>query len=305
MTTTLERDVAIASPVPPTTPDASRPRRRRSRPPLRVLAASVFIAFVVLLVIVPHLFATADPYATDVAASLRPPSAEHWFGTDRLGRDIWSRIVFGARFSILIGLAATAISVVLGTIVGIAAGLSGAFLTGRAGRATDEGLTRSLDVISAFPAILLAMLVVTFTGTGVWNIAVAIGIAGIPLYARVVRAQTFVVTRADYVAHAAVFGRSRWAVLREHVLPNALTAIPVLAAIDIGASILAVSGLSFLGLGPQPPIPEWGVMLAESRDVLRIAWWAGVFPGLFITGSVIAFTVLGRWLQVRGDGRSR
>lgn len=304
MTTILERDVEAAPDATPAPVTAPRRARRRQLPPVRVLVASVFIAVLVLFVALPSLFATADPYTTDVAASLHAPSAEHWFGTDRLGRDIWSRIVFGARFSILIGLAATSISVILGTLIGVAAGLSGAFITGRTGRTMDEGLTRSLDVISAFPAILLAMLVVTFTGTGVWNIAIAIGIAGIPLYARVVRAQTFVVTRADYVAHAAVYGRSRWAVLREHVLPNALTAIPVLAAIDIGASILAVSGLSFLGLGPQPPIPEWGVMLAESRDVLRIAWWAGVFPGLFITGSVIAFTVLGRWLQVRADGRS-
>jgi peptide/nickel transport system permease protein len=204
---------------------------------------------------------------------------------------------------VLIGLAATGIGVVLGTIVGVAAGLSGAFLTGRLGMILDEALTRALDVLSSFPAILLAMLVVTFTGPGIWNVAVAIGISGIPLYARVVRSQTFVVTRADFVAHAAVHGRSRWAVLWEHVLPNALTAVPVLAAIDVGTSVLAVSGLSFLGLGPQPPLPEWGVMLSEARDVLRVAWWAGVFPGLFITATVIAVTVLGRWLQSRSDGR--
>lgn len=302
MTATLEQPVQTAP--ASDAPTVVRAARRHTLPPVPVLIASAFIAFLALMVAVPDLFATADPYRANVGSSLRAPSAEHWFGTDRLGRDIWSRVVHGARYSVLIGLAATAISVVFGTLIGVAAGLSGAFLANRTGRVLDEGLTRSLDVISAFPAILLAMLVVTFTGTGVWNIAVAIGIAGIPLYARVVRAQTFVVTRADYVAHAAVYGRSRWAVLREHVFPNALTAIPVLAAIDIGASILAVSGLSFLGLGPQPPIPEWGVMLAEARDVLRVAWWSGVFPGLFITASVIAFTVLGRWLQARNDRRT-
>ena len=303
MTTTLERPPAMDA-ASSASVSARRARAaRRARPPRpAVVVALVFVAFLVALVALPGVFAAYDPYATDIGSSPRAPSAEHWFGTDRLGRDIWSRIVFGARFSVLIGLAAAAISVVVGTVVGIAAGLSGAFLIGRSGRVLDEGLTRSMDVISAFPAILLAMLVVTFTGPGVWNIALAIGIAGIPLYARVVRAQTFVVTRADYVAHAAVYGRSRWAVLREHVLPNALVAVPVLAAIDIGTSILAVSGLSFLGLGPQAPVPEWGVMLAESRDVLRVAWWAGVFPGLFITGSVIAFTTIGRWLQTRDDG---
>ncbi len=278
-------------------------RSRRRVPPAAVRAAAAGVAFLALLVIAPGLFTRLDPFTGDPAAGLRPPSAEHPFGTDRLGRDVWTRVVHGARYSVLIGLAATAIAVVAGTVVGVAAGLSGAFLQGRAGRVLDEGLTRLLDVLSSFPAILLAMLVVTFTGPGVWNVAVAIGIAGIPLYARVVRSQTFVVTRADYVAHAAVHGRGRWAVLREHVLPNALTAVPVLAAIDVGTSVLAVSGLSFLGLGPQPPIPEWGVMLAEARDVLRVAWWAGVFPGVFITGTVIAFTVLGRRLQARTDGR--
>jgi peptide/nickel transport system permease protein len=113
-----------------------------------------------------------------------------------------------------------------------------------------------------------------------------------------------VVVRTDYVAHAAVYGRPRGSVLREHVLPNALTAVPVLAAIDVGTSILAVSGLSFLGLGPQPPTPEWGVMLSEARDVLRIAPWAGIFPGLFITATVIAVTVVGRWFQRTADRRT-
>ncbi|QAY71594.1 ABC transporter permease [Xylanimonas protaetiae] len=297
-TSLLGRPKAV--PRAPRVPWVASARRRVTVP---VAVALVVVTFLAVLVAFPGVLARFDPYSSDLTVGLRAPSGEHWFGTDRLGRDVWSRVVHGARYSVLIGLAATAIGVVLGTVLGVSAGLSGAFLTGRVGRWLDEGLTRLLDVVSSFPAILLAMLVVTFTGPGVWNVAVAIGIAGIPLYARVVRSQTFVVTRADYVAHAAVFGRSRWAVLGEHVLPNALTAVPVLAAIDIGTSILAVSGLSFLGLGPQPPIPEWGVMLAESRDVLRVAWWAGVFPGVFITGSVIAFTVLGRWLQARTDGR--
>lgn len=296
LTSRPSRVVAESGPV-------ARRKTTRRRPPLRVLLAGAVILWLVALVAAPGIFTSHDPLTVSVGDGLRPPSAEHLFGTDRLGRDVWTRVVYGARYSILIGLAATAIGVTLGTVVGIGAGLSGAFLRGRAGRWLDEGLTRGLDVISAFPAILLAMLVVTFTGPGIWNIAIAIGLAGIPLYARVVRSQTLVVSRGDYVAHAIGFGRSRWAVLRAHVVPNALTAVPVLAAIDIGTSVLAVSGLSFLGLGPQPPTPEWGVMLAEARDVLRVAWWAGLFPGLFITATVIAFTVLGRWFQIRTDRR--
>ncbi|MGO2096076.1 MAG: ABC transporter permease [Candidatus Microbacterium stercoravium] len=280
---------------------ALKPRGGRPAPTAAVIASAAVLALIALFVVWPSLFTGWDPIRSDVANSLRAPSGEHWFGTDRLGRDVFSRVVYGARYSILIGIAATAIGVTGGTLLGIGAGLSGAFVRGAVGRFLDEALTRVIDVFSSLPAILLAMLVVTFTGPGIGNIAIAIGIAGMPLYARVVRSQTMIVVRTDYVAHAAVYGRSRAAVLAEHVLPNALTAVPVLAAIDIGTSILAVSGLSFLGLGPQPPTPEWGVMLAVGRDILRIAPWAGFFPGLFITATVIAVTIVGRWFQRAAD----
>lgn len=159
------------------------------------------------------------------------------------------------------------------------------------------------DVLSSFPGVLLAMLVVTFLGPGMLNIALAIGIAGIPKFGRVVRAQTQLVRDADYVTHAAIYGLSRPQVFLRHVLPNVLVAVPVIATVYIGSTILAVSGLSFLGLGPQPPTPEWGVMLAESRDVLRVAWWPGVFPGAAITLTVIAFSVIGNFLQKAFEGR--
>jgi len=302
MTDLLEKvkaDAALAqaSIVTPT------PRRRRRGPAPSVLVAGAFVLVLLVAVALPQLFTSVDPFRTVPTDGLKPPSAEHWFGTDRLGRDIFSRVVHGARYSILIGLSATAIAVVAGSILGLIAGLSGRLIPGRVGLLVDETFGRLFDVISSFPGVLLAMVVVTFAGPGVQNIAVAIGIASIPMYGRVVRSQTLLVTRADFVTHAAIYGRSRARVVIEHVLPNVLVAIPVLAAIDVGASILAVSGLSFLGLGPQAPIPEWGVMLAESRDVLRIAWWGGVFPGLFITASVIALTVLGRALQRHIDGR--
>jgi len=303
MTDLLEKTRADAAPAFPT-PVASLPRKRRRRVAPSVAVAGVFVGVLLVAVAVPQLFTAVDPYRAVPTDGLKAPSAEHWFGTDRLGRDIFARVVHGARYSILIGLAATAIAVVAGSIFGLVAGLSGRLIPGRFGLLVDETFGRLFDVISSFPAVLLAMVVVTFAGPGVQNIAVAIGIASIPMYGRVVRSQTLLVTRADFVTHAAVYGRTRRRIVAEHVLPNVLVAIPVLAAIDVGASILAVSGLSFLGLGPQAPIPEWGVMLAESRDVLRIAWWGGVFPGLFITASVIALTVLGRALQRHIDGRS-
>jgi peptide/nickel transport system permease protein len=299
MTDLLEKRDTDAAPAL-STQVASPPRKKRRLAP-SVIVAGVFVAVLLVAVALPQLFTTVDPFATVPADGLKAPGAEHWFGTDRLGRDIFSRVIHGARYSILIGLSATAIAVVAGSL----AGLSGRLIPGRLGLVVDETFGRLFDVISSFPGVLLAMVVVTFAGPGVQNIAVAIGIASIPMYGRVVRSQTLLVTRADFVTHAAVYGRSRARVVIEHVLPNVLVAIPVLAAIDVGASILAVSGLSFLGLGPQAPIPEWGVMLAESRDVLRIAWWGGFFPGLFITASVIALTVLGRALQRHIDGRNR
>jgi peptide/nickel transport system permease protein len=202
---------------------------------------------------------------------------------------VFARVVYGARYSLLIGLASMIVSLLIGLVIGMTAGL------GR--RAVDESASRVFDVLSAFPPILLSLFVVTFLGQGIVNIAVAVGIAGIPKFGRVLRAQTLVVRRADYVTHAVVWGQTRREVFLRHILPNVLAAIPVIATIDVGSAIIAVSGLSFLGLGPQPPTPEWGVMLAEGRDVLRVAWWPSVFPGMAITLTVIAFSVIGKHLS--------
>jgi len=292
------------------TPDASVPAtagpsatRMSVAPSLRTLAhwpwgavlAAVFIAVLAGITAFPQSLSGDDPLSGDITQSLVPPGAEHWFGTDRLGRDVFTRVIYGARYSLLIGLAAMAISVSAGVLLGVASGLGG--------RWRDEGISRLFDVLSAFPAVLLALLVVTFLGPGLFNIALAIGIAGIPKFGRVVRSQTLLVRRADYVTHAVIYGRSRLDTLLRHLLPNVLVAVPVIATINVGSAIIAVSGLSFLGLGPQPPTPEWGVMLAEGRDILRVAWWAGVFPGLAITTSVLAFSVLGQHLQRRFEGR--
>lgn len=277
--------------VPPTVPAA--PRRRW---PVAPLLSAVFLLLLLAAAIAPQWFTAHDPLEGDFLAVLQAPSAEHWFGTDRLGRDVLARTLHGARYSLTIGLSSTALAVVLGVLLGI--------LAGQAKRWLDEAIARLLDVVSSFPGVLLAMLVVIFLGPGLANIAIAVGLSGIPKFGRVVRAQTRVVCGADYVTQAAIYGRSRLQVFLAHVLPNVLSAVPVTATVYVGSTILASSGLSFLGLGPQPPTPEWGVMLAESRDVLRVAWWPGVFPGAAITLTVIAFTVLGNHLQRRFEGRS-
>lgn len=279
------------------TAEAAPPRRRRlPRPPIAALLSALFVLVLLVAAIAPGWLTPHDPLEGDFLAVLQPPGVEHPFGTDRLGRDVLARTLYGARHSLAIGLGSTAISVFFGVLLGMAAG--------QRNRLLDEGISRLFDVISSFPGVLLAMLVVIFLGQGMANIAMAVGIAGIPKFGRVVRAQTQVVCRADYVTHACIYGRSRARVFFGHVLPNVLLAVPVTATIYVGSTILATSGLSFLGLGPQPPTPEWGVMLAESRDVLRVAWWPGVFPGAAITLTVIAFTVLGHHLQRRFEGRA-
>jgi peptide/nickel transport system permease protein len=265
--------------------------------PPGVLLAGLFLLALAVAIAYPPLVTHFDPLTSDIAQTLQPPGAQHWFGTDRIGRDVFSRVIYGARYSLLIGLASMLVSLAIGLVIGMTAGLGK--------RLTDESASRVFDVLSAFPPILLSLFVVTFLGQGIVNIAIAVGIAGIPKFGRVLRSQTLVVRRADYVTHAVSYGLSRSRVFLRHVLPNVLVVVPVIATIDIGSAIIAVSGLSFLGLGPQPPTPEWGVMLAEGRDVLRVAWWPSVFPGLALTLTVIAFSVIGKFLQRKVEGRTR
>ncbi|WP_312896254.1 ABC transporter permease [Nonomuraea endophytica] len=255
----------------------------------------VFLAVLALAVAVPVLLTAADPLAADPLNALAPPNADHWFGTDHLGRDVLARVVHGARHSLSIGLAASLLAVACGTLLGLAAGLSPKWL--------DEALARSFDVLSTLPELLLALLVVAITGPGTVNVIFAIAIAQIPNYARVIRAQTFVVRHSGYVEQALTFGRSRLAIIAGHVLPNVLGPIPVLATIGLGQAVIASAGLSFLGMGPQPPAAEWGAMLSEARNYLRVAWWEALFPGLAITLTVVCLTVVGRRPQRRFEGR--
>jgi peptide/nickel transport system permease protein len=277
------------------TPSLPGPVRRGHIYAPGLILSAIFLVMLLAAAIAPQLFTRFDPLIGDFTQGLKSPDWEHLFGTDRLGRDVFARTVFGTRYSLLIGIGGMAISLAFGIVLGI--------IAGQRNRIMDEATSRVFDVLSSFPGVLLAMLVVTFLGQGMLNIAIAVGIAGIPKFGRVIRAQTQLVRDADYVTHAVVYGLSRRQVFLRHVLPNVLVAVPVIATVYIGNTILAVSGLSFLGLGPQPPTPEWGVMLAESRDVLRVAWWPGVFPGLAITLTVITFTLVGNALQKRFEGR--
>ncbi|SDG94903.1 peptide/nickel transport system permease protein [Sinosporangium album] len=254
-------------------------------------AGLAVLALALLVVLFPALFATHDPDATDFARTFQPPGADHFFGTDQLGRDVFSRVVYGARVSLTIALGATAIGVLGGMLLGL--------LSAVGGRIVDGVLMRCVDVLLAFPELILALLVVAVIGGGAVNIAVAIGTAAIPAYARVVRGQAGTVILSEYVEAARVLGVRRSVYLARHVVPNVAGPVVVLASIGGGTAIVTAAGLSLLGLGPPQPTAEWGAMLAEGKDLLGTAWWIAVFPGMTVALVVVAFTLVGRNLQVR------
>ncbi len=270
---------------------------RRPRTPTRsaargfAIAAAAVIGLILLLALIPNVFAPIDPLRADPMNVLQPASAEHWLGTDQLGRDVFSRVVHGARASIVLGLGATAIGLLGGLIIGIAAGLSRGWV--------DRVLSRALDILFAFPDLLLAIVAVAILGTGLPTLLLAIGIAAIPGYARVLRSQVKVVRNAGYVESNIGLGKSAGHVIVRHVLPNSVGSLLVLATIGVGNAIIFGSALSFVGLGATPPTPEWGLMLAESRNYLSSAPTLGLWPGLMLALTVISINVLGRYLQRR------
>lgn len=260
----------------------------------RRVAPAVAAAVLVLLgvaVVFPGLLAPHPPNDTDVVSAFRPPGGAHPFGTDELGRDVLSRVVYGARPSLAIGLGATA----LGVLAGLAVGL----LAATGPRVVDRALMRGLDVLLAFPELLLALLVVTVVGSGTANVLVAIGVAAVPTYARLVRGQALPVIGSPYAEAAVVLGVRRPVIVLRHVLPNVTGPLLVLATIGTGTAVISGSALSFLGLGTPPPAAEWGSMLSDGREFLATAWWTATFPGLAIVVVVLSVTVLGRSLRSR------
>ncbi|KPI20807.1 ABC-type transporter, integral membrane subunit [Actinobacteria bacterium OK074] len=264
--------------------------------PPTVLLAGALLLVVVAVAVAPGLFTAGSPTTTHPLAALRGPSPAHWLGTDQLGRDLLTRILYGARPSLLLGFGSTVLSVVGGAALGLAAALGG--------RAADHLLMRLADILLALPALLLALLVVTVLGPGTGNVMTAIGIAFVPGYARLVRAEALVVRRSGYVESAVALGLPRRRIVLRHVLPNALAPLLTLATVGFGTALISASGLSFLGLGPAAPSPEWGALLFAGRDFLQTAWWLGVFPGTAVTTTVIAVNVVGRFAQQRFTRRT-
>ena len=265
------------------------------RNPLAVAGLAVVVALLVAAIAAPWL-ATQDPYAQDLAQRLHPPSAQHWFGTDEVGRDLYSRLVYGSRVTLEIVFLVVLIVGPIGLVVGAVAGYAG-------GKA-DTILMRITDIFLAFPGLVLALAFVAALGPGLVNAVIAISLTHWPGFARLARAETLIVRKSDFIAASRLQGASALRVLIAHVIPMCLPTVIVRMTLSMAGVILTAAGLGFLGLGAQPPSPEWGAMLASGRRFLIDYWWMATFPGLAIMTVSLAFNLLGDGLRDVLDPRS-
>ena len=230
-----------------------------------------------------------DPLAINLPEALLPPSAAHWLGTDQLGRDVLSRLIYGTRISLVIGFIAVSVAVVIGVAVGAVAGFFGGRL--------DTVLMRFVDTMLAFPDIFLLLTIIAIFGPSIYTIMIVIGLTSWMGVARLVRAEVLSLKEREFVLAARALGASRWRLLTTHLVPNALGPVLVAATLGVGGAILTESALSFLGLGVQPPTPSWGNILNEGRVALGVAWWLTVTPGLAILITVLSFYLLGEGIR--------
>jgi peptide/nickel transport system permease protein len=263
--------------------------------PGALIGLVIILAFIVIAIAAPAL-APHDPNA--ISRDRRAaPSASHLFGTDELGRDVLSRVIYGARVSMRVGLIAVGIALVVGSLLGLIAAYSGGWIDGL--------IMRIMDVMLAFPGILLAIAIIAVLGPSLSNVMVAIGIEAIPIYTRTARASTLSVKEYEYVIGARALGCSSPRIVLKHILPNIVAPLIVLATVGVAGSILTAAGLSYLGLGAQPPTSEWGAMLSSSRSYLRDSWWMATFPGLAIVLVVLSLNLFGDGLRDILDPRAR
>ncbi|KQN51845.1 glutathione ABC transporter permease [Serratia sp. Leaf50] len=259
------------------------------RHPMAIIS-SIFIFFLLLVAIFAPWIAPYDPQVPDWMALGAGPSAAHWFGTDDLGRDVLSRIIYGARISLYVGLLSVTLGMVLGVFLGLLAGYYGKWL--------DMLIMRGSDVLFAFPGVMLAIAVVAILGPGLNNVIIAVAVFSVPVFARIVRASTLSIKQSAYVEAVRCVGAPDRVVLLRHILPGTLSNVIVYFTMRIGTSILTAASLSFIGLGPEPDVPEWGNILAMSRNMMMAGKWnVSVFPGLAIFLTVLAFNLLGDALR--------
>ncbi len=293
----------LASPTVAALTIAERPQRGRfatafrklRRRPGAMIGLIIILMFIVVAIAAPVL-APDNPNA--ISRDRRAaPTSQHLFGTDELGRDVFSRVIYGSRISMRVGLLAVGIALICGTLLGLTAAYSGGWLDGL--------IMRIMDVMLAFPGILLAIAIIAVLGPSLENVMIAIGIEAIPIYTRTARASTLSVKELEYVIGAQALGCRASRIVLRHILPNIVAPLIVLATVGVAGSILTAAGLSYRGLGAQPPTAEWGAMLSSSRSYLRDSWWMATFPGLAIVLVVLSLNLFGDGLRDILDPRSR
>lgn len=266
------------------------------RSPLTLVGAAVVLGVVVVAALAPVL-APYPPDEVDFASRLLPPGPQHWFGTDELGRDILSRVIWGSRASVGAGFLIVAVAVSVGLVVGSISGYFGGRL--------DTAIMRLMDIVLGFPSLILAMALAAALGPNLTNAMLAVAFVRIPVYVRLVRGQSLQVREREFVKGARCFGASHLWIIVRHVLPNSISPVIVQATLDIGGAILTASALSFLGLGAQPPLSEWGAMVASGRRFILDQWWYPTFPGLAIFVTAMGFNLCGDGLRDLFDPRAR
>jgi peptide/nickel transport system permease protein len=262
-----------------------------------VMAGAIMVLGFVLTAMLAGLIAPYSPIANNVRAALQPPSDFYYFGTDRFGRDVFSRVIHGSQVTLLVAFTSVLISAVVGVVLGLISGYFGGWI--------DNAIGRLFDVLFSFPALLLAIGVAAMLGPGINNAILAIAVVYAPLFGRVIRGPVLVERNKEYVEAARVLGAPTWRIILAHVFPNVLSPLTVQATITFSHAILLEAYLSFLGLGIQPPAPSWGTMLQEARTFLETAPWMSIFPGLAIMLAVLAFNLLGDGIRDALDPRTR
>lgn len=270
--------------------------RRLRRARLAVPGFIIVVIFILLGLLAP-VIATHDPYKADLANAFASPDGQHWFGTDELGRDIFSRVMFGARISLVEGLVSVAIAMAIGVPLGLASGYVGGW--------TDTLVMRGIDILLAFPGVLLAIVIVSILGPSLANAMIAVGLYAVPVFARLARSATMAVKEEPYVEACRATGMGHARIILRHILPNISANLFVMATLRVAIAILTAASLSFLGLGAQPPTAEWGAMLANSRDALLIAPQLALFPGAAIILLVLGLNLVQDGLQLAFDPRAR
>ena len=253
-----------------------------------VAGATILIVVMLLVALAPHI-SPYKPTQQFRRNRLQPANAEFFLGTDNLGRDIWSRILYGGQVSLQVGIISVAIGATLGTLLGLLAGYLGGNV--------DTLIMRFIDVMMAFPGILLSLVIIAVLGRNLPNVMIAVGLSSIPVYTRVVRGSTLSVKQVDFIIAAQALGGSSWRIMMRHILPNVAAPLTVVATNGVASAIITGAALSFLGLGQQPPDPEWGLMLNEGRGFIRAAAWVTTYPGLAIMITVLSINLLGDGLR--------